>query len=1338
MIFITDKQTDKVLDFITFDKVIENSHKRSLIDYQETFDFRTFNNEKFSKFLTDRNHIIIPDENKGEYREFIINEDASRHNSNGVYREVYANAHFLTLSTAAVIRPQSFSDMSVRAVAKDLLNTTEFEVGLVESDMVISIEATDYTNPYAMLKEIAKKSNTELNFRVAIDNNGVAKRYVDFLERVGDWQGRTVEFGRDLLELERNVRTDEIVTALLVVGPKQENGQRLEVLIEDADALVRWGRDGQHIIKPFTPEGLPSQVGEQNLQYVTQQMQLLGREELDKRINAVVTYSGGIADLENVSGHENKVQRFGDTIRIKDSAFEPSLYMEARIFYQDRDIVQENIKDIELGDFQEFTEDEIKAQWLKLQPIIDERISDELLTTTYTKSEIDTKDTNTLDAAALDAKTKADAAQLAAEEYALAEANLAQTKAEAHADGIVTTEEQARIDADTAKLAEAKQHAETKASEAEAAATAYTDSQLTNYVDAITYDSDVANIQAQIDNQIQSHFYDHEPTLNNMPAMEWTTTDEQNRHIGDLFYDSSSGYSYRFMLDGTVYKWTLVRDEGIAKALQDAANAQDTADGKRRVFVDTPTTPYDTGDLWDNNGAVYRSSVTKSSSATFSSADWVKIGDVTSENTANDVVYVDGRPAVDIEDKAGAQDKVDAIEIGVRNLVNPNEIMYRYDGTDVIVEGYKITALVDSTELGGYVIKVSPNTEYILSYISDSDKGIRYYEHPYKPAFFADGYTFAKVNHKSGETFITGADTEFLYLAVYPSDYTTFPRVYNWIKLEKGNKATDWTPAPEDVDQAISNAQATADGKNTVFYSATQPSTSGKKTNDVWFDTDDDNRIYRFDGSSWVAAQFGTNAIANLAITNALIADGTIQNAKIGNLDAGKITTGVLNAARVTIGSGTSFDANYDPTTKETPTGSQSKADGAESSAKAHADGAASTAETNAKKYVDINDYGNVKTFNNLAGINGGNSAAGAMVIHTPITLNNYMSRIDIKGYMYTGNTDIDVSVGFYAYSGGSFPNKSFISKGDYGVNKVRLAIDASGKVVIILEDTTSSWNYPKITVEKAQLGHISPPDSFKDGWSIAFETDISTYTNVATVPARQLETTAGSQAKVNTLKNSLGDVAYENLVEKAKLGTTVISGGYLVTALLEADSIGADKISVTSLDALSANLGTVTAGSILSNTSIDVTTSLYVGNNITLGKSNDTLLKEITFASGTASYTFGSSIIGDVTFLEVSSEEVALSGNILNLNSNKIVTSRSETGFMGLGGAGNGITGNAVLAGVNFRTKKTYTPSSISYTTTASNRTPAFFDISVDGFSVAIPGEGSSGFLYFRGNYTA
>lgn len=72
-------------------------------------------------------------------------------------------------------------------------------------------------------------------------------------------------------------------------------------------------------------------------------------------------------------------------------------------------------------------------------------------------------------------------ARQAAEAVARAEATLAQTSAEAYADGIVSAEEQARIDEAAANLAAAKAHAETKATAAEQEAKTHANTQVNNH-----------------------------------------------------------------------------------------------------------------------------------------------------------------------------------------------------------------------------------------------------------------------------------------------------------------------------------------------------------------------------------------------------------------------------------------------------------------------------------------------------------------------------------------------------------------------------------------------------------------------------------------------------------------------------------------------------------------------------------------------------------------------------------------------------------------------------------------------------------------------------------------
>ena len=105
----------------------------------------------------------------------------------------------------------------------------------------------------------------------------------------------------------------------------------------------------------------------------------------------------------------------------------------------------------------------------------------------------------------------------------------------------------------------------------------------------------------QTDKEFTMWYEDYAPTMNNRPAVDWVTDELKELHLEDLFYDTSTGYAYRFeKSQGSVYKWELVSDEQTIKALQAAADAQHTADGKIRNFGSQPTPPYDEGDRWCN------------------------------------------------------------------------------------------------------------------------------------------------------------------------------------------------------------------------------------------------------------------------------------------------------------------------------------------------------------------------------------------------------------------------------------------------------------------------------------------------------------------------------------------------------------------------------------------------------------------------------------------------------------------------------------------------------------------------------------------------------------------
>jgi hypothetical protein len=130
-----------------------------------------------------------------------------------------------------------------------------------------------------------------------------------------------------------------------------------------------------------------------------------------------------------------------------------------------------------------------------------------------------------------------------------------------------------------------------------------------------------------------------------------------------------------------------------------------------------------------------------------------------------------------------------------------------------------------------------------------------------------------------------------------------------WFDTDDGYKqyyynGTTWVSVQDTAiaaaQSAATAAQTTADGKNRVYRQTTQPSTGPFAEGDLWFDTDNDNKIYRYTSGSWATAvELGNNAIASLS-ANKLTA-GTIDASVItvSNINAGNISTGTLAADRI-------------------------------------------------------------------------------------------------------------------------------------------------------------------------------------------------------------------------------------------------------------------------------------------------------------------------------------------------------------------------------------------------------------------------------------------------------
>src|SRR5690625_5230785 len=279
-IFIINGQTDERLDHIHKSYVLYNRHRQKLNGEPEMFEMTVIGDGRYAEYLGDDNKLIVPGED-GELLEFRIFE-AGKYRQDGMLAvDVYSRATYLDLQNAKIFDPQKTDPLTTVQHVTEALDGTGWQPGNIELAGIRQLEFDNPFNSYDYLRRVAREFELELRFYVETDGQRVTGRYVDLVDRIGEWRGRTVEFGFDLQGIRRTEKTENIVTALYGYGPEREDGTRLKVFVEDEDALQRWGRNGRHIVDIYEPQTEDANMTEERLTTLT-------RTELNKRINDVV------------------------------------------------------------------------------------------------------------------------------------------------------------------------------------------------------------------------------------------------------------------------------------------------------------------------------------------------------------------------------------------------------------------------------------------------------------------------------------------------------------------------------------------------------------------------------------------------------------------------------------------------------------------------------------------------------------------------------------------------------------------------------------------------------------------------------------------------------------------------------------------------------------------------------------------------------------------------------------------------------------------------------------------------------------------------------------------
>ncbi len=301
----------------------------------------------------------------------------------------------------------------------------------------------------------------------------------------------------------------------------------------------------------------------------------------------------------------------------------------------------------------------------------------------------------------------------------------------------------------------------------------YTDTTLGDYETQVT--AALQDLQDQIDGVVDTYYYAYAPTLNNYPTNSWAVADYPS-HEGDMFLDTSTGKSYRWVQENNVWQWKEIPDTASAQALQTANEAKDIADGKRRIFTAQPYPPYDKGDLWVQgaNGDIKVCNTTRATGS-YVANDWVIASKYTDDSAFN--AFRNGTYATFVT-------STDSRISAAQNTANS-----------------RITTFYQTS---------APTANTIGDLWIDTDDGNKLYRW-------------------NGSGWVNIQDTEI-----------------------------------QNAIEAAGDAQSTADSKIITFAQPSTPTATG--IGDLWIDTDDGNKLYRWNGTSWIA--YTDTSALNAFITN--------------------------------------------------------------------------------------------------------------------------------------------------------------------------------------------------------------------------------------------------------------------------------------------------------------------------------------------------------------------------------------------------------------------------------------------------------------------------------------
>ncbi|QWI68513.1 phage tail protein [Bacillus mycoides] len=745
ILHVVDFKTDQIVSAIQPQDYWDDKRHWEIKNNIDMLDFTTFDGTKHAITLQQQN-LVLKEVRDGRVVPYVITEAEKDSDKRSI--TTYASGAWVQIAKSGIINPQRIESKTVNEFIDMALLGMKWKRGNTEYAGFHTMTIDEFIDPLTFLKKIASLFDLEIQYRVEVVGSQITGWYVDMVKKRGQETGKEIELGKDLVGVKRIEHSREICTALVgFVRGEEEKVITVESInnglpyITDSDAFQRWNEHGKHKFGFYTPE-----TEEQNM--TPQRLMTLMKTEFKKRVNTSVSYEVEAQSIGRVFGLAHELINEGDTIKIKDTGFTPELYLEARVIAGDESFTNPTQDKYVFGDYREIVDPNEELR----------KIYNRILSSLGNKQEmLDQLDKLVKEAneTASNAKKESEAAKILAEKV------------------------QENVKNNTVEIIESK------------------NPPTTNLKDRKTLWLDISNGKPGILKLWKDGIWD--PVVPDVEKVKKETLEQVNKDIESTKNElNKKVQEAQNQATGQVNE---VKEslQGVSRTISDVQNKQGEIDKKVTKFEqDSIGFKTSIESLTKKDGEISNKLNTVETTVEGTKKT---ISDV--QQTTNDLKKV----TTEIKEEAGkTNEKLTSVETKIANA--------KIGGRNVVV-GTTIPAVMAGTNINNQTATIyrfaagdsrdiMDGKEFMVSFdwevIGDAPAGKMYMQGSNPYPGFTGAVTFSSTNKKGRYSRVASIPTgtaAFLAVNMRCDGLVGTLKISNF-QIEIGNKATEWTPAPED------------------------------------------------------------------------------------------------------------------------------------------------------------------------------------------------------------------------------------------------------------------------------------------------------------------------------------------------------------------------------------------------------------------------------------------------------------------------------------------------------------------------------------------------------------